>query len=212
MADDKTVSQENAAGAVQLTDLFRGLQNGLNVKFSFQQVKDFVNSFAAKTMILSGSVANGSASLILPIPAGYDVIDIDLTDFQVSANATISLTASINGGSVYLSAGYIYNLNVKLDAVGDIDNRATNDLAFPFTLGTVNGAHGISGSMKLMNPTSNIHHKRFFLRSLYNAILGNAMATSFGVLETISPITHIKIAPTAGTFVTGTYLVSAGKK
>lgn len=210
---DKTVSQENAAGAIQLADGFRGIQNGLTVRYSFQQVKSFVQGFSSETLLLSGSVANGDANLIIPIPAGYDVINIDFVDFQVSANAQLLLTVSVNGGSVFLASGYFYNFKIRYQNRADDDGQGENQANFFLSALAVNGVYGQAGSIQMMNPTSAIHHKRVFMHAGYQSVFGsNAMLDQFGALENTSPITHIKIAPSAGTFVTGTYLVRAGKK
>lgn len=63
---DKTTTQENAAATIQDADIFRGVQNGSPVKFSYAQVKAWILAWlATSTINLVGAIA--SASVQSPI-------------------------------------------------------------------------------------------------------------------------------------------------
>lgn len=57
---DKTTSAENAGAAIQMADIFRAVQNALNVKFTFTQVQTWVRSWIAKGDVGLGNVDNTS--------------------------------------------------------------------------------------------------------------------------------------------------------
>lgn len=212
---DKTVTQENSANAIQPSDLFRGLQSGLTVKYSFQQVRDFIESFSDEVMTASGDILNGAASLVIAIPAGYDSVSIELVNCRMSATTQLVGVISVNGGSVFLAAGYAWGGTKNTSAASAYVNGGEADTQFYLTTGVTTGASGASAQVRFPNPNSATVHKRVHCRSLYkdSGTALNATFDAFGSVETVSPITHVKFMPNGGgTFISGTYLVRAGKK
>lgn len=58
---DKTTLQENASGAIQDADSYRGVQNGGNVRFSFTQTKTYIMSWI---LSIAGVFTNKTISAI----------------------------------------------------------------------------------------------------------------------------------------------------
>lgn len=159
-------------------------------------------------IVQKGSVDLGS-SLIIPLPyADYITILVPKLD-QTDSGVSLTLSASTDNGSTYITGGGNSVRNVSLTSSNTVTTESgTNAVTLITNLGLATG-NFLKLELFAFNYSS--QYKNFlFSASTRDSVAGTyKLSQGIGNFEVVPNITTIKIAPSAGTF-SSRYILLAG--
>lgn len=168
---DKTTTQENPSGVIADVDIFRGVQGGVNVKFTFAQVKTWITNWLAS---------------VTPSFLGLSVTGLTGIGYGVGAGSTIGQTVS-KAGTVILNkpSGQITTNNAALGGGTSVVFQLTNSCIAATDVVAVSVLSGFAtpGTYQAVGEAAAAGSCKIHLRNVSGGSLSEALVLQFVVIK-----------------------------
>lgn len=148
--------------------------------------------------VYTEATATAAATLDITLPndpAGVACWDIDILRLTTSADASLSMTISVNSGASFYTGATDYQYN-RLNVVGAVVDAATSAGAanIPLTSTTLHGAAGVRGTIRVVGTSITAT-----LQGLTAALAISQWITSGVEVANQTTATTLRITPSSGT-------------